>query len=233
MNVMWMSTTWSPLVKMADIRALLFDLDGTFADTAPDLAYALNETLSAFGKRPLPYEQVRPAVSHGAIALIRLGFEMKPQDQGFEKRRQHLLQVYENNICRETVLFDGIQTLIEEAETQRLPWGIITNKPAWLTKPLMQAMGLSERAGCIISGDTCEHNKPHPQPMLHAAELVNTDPQHCIYVGDARRDIEAGKAAGMLTAAALYGYIEAHDPPSTWDADWQIETPQDLLRLIP
>lgn len=232
MSETWTSTTWLPRVKMADIRALLFDLDGTFADTAPDLAYALNETLAAFDEQPLPYEQIRPLVSHGGVALIRLGFGMEPEQQGFEERRQHLLQVYENNICRETVLFDGIQTLIEKAEMQQLPWGIITNKPAWLTEPLMRAMELDERAGCIISGDTCEHNKPHPQPMLHAAELVNTDPQHCIYIGDARRDIDAGKAAGMLTAAALYGYIETHDPPSTWDADWQIEAPQELLRLL-
>ena len=217
---------------MADIRALLFDLDGTFADTAPDLAYALNETLAAFDRPPLTYEQICPAVSHGGIALIRLGFEMHPEDPGFEERRQHLLQIYENNICRETKLFDGIQMLIENAERRQLPWGIITNKPAWLTEPLVQAMGLWERAGCIISGDTCEHNKPHPQPLLHAADLINIEPQHCIYIGDARRDIEAGKAAGMFTAAALYGYIEAHDPPSTWDADWQIETPHDLLRLI-
>ncbi|MEN8214566.1 MAG: HAD-IA family hydrolase [Pseudomonadota bacterium] len=217
---------------MADIRALLFDLDGTFADTAPDLAYALNETLTAFDKQPLPYHRIRPLVSHGGVALIRLGFEMEPGDQGYEERRGYLLKTYEENICRHTVLFEGIQTLIDEAESQRLPWGIITNKPAWLTEPLMQAMGLSGRAGCIISGDTCEYNKPHPQPMLHAAELLNTDPRHCIYIGDARRDIEAGRAAGMLTAAALYGYIEADDPPSNWDADWQIETPRELLQLL-
>jgi 2-phosphoglycolate phosphatase len=227
-----MSTTWSPRARMADIRALLFDLDGTFADTAPDLAYALNETLAAFDRHPLAYEQIRPAVSHGGVALIRLGFDMQPEDQGFEERRQYLLQIYESNICRETKLFDGIQTLIEKAERRQLPWGIITNKPAWLTDPLVQAMGLSERAGCIISGDTCKHNKPHPQPLLHAADLINIEPKHCVYIGDARRDIEAGKAAGMFTAAALYGYIETQDPPSTWDADWQIETPQDLLRLI-
>ena len=217
---------------MSDIRALLFDLDGTFADTAPDLAFALNETLRKFGGEPLPYQRIRPLVSHGAAALIRLGFGMEPGDQGHAERRRYLLQVYAENICRETVPFDGILPLLAAAESQQLPWGIITNKPAWLTEPLMLAMRLADRAGCIISGDTCEHSKPHPQPLLHAAELLDTVPSQCIYVGDARRDIEAGRAAGMHTAAALYGYIEEHDPPTGWNADWQIGSPRELLPLL-
>jgi phosphoglycolate phosphatase len=217
---------------MTDIRALLFDLDGTFADTAPDLAFALNETLRKFGGEPLPYQRIRPLVSHGAAALISLGFGMEPDDHGHAERRRYLLQVYAENICRETAPFDGILSLLAAAERRQLPWGIITNKPSRLTEPLMLALRLAHRAGCIISGDTCEHSKPHPQPLLHAAELLNTAPSRCIYIGDARRDIEAGRAAGMHTAAALYGYIEEHDPPAGWNADWQIESPRELLQLL-
>jgi phosphoglycolate phosphatase len=217
---------------MREIHALLFDLDGTFADTAPDLAYALNETLTAFGNEILPYHSIRPVVSHGGVALIKLGFNMQPEDDGFEERRQHLLNIYKENICKHTVLFDGIAELIECAERQSSPWGIVTNKPSWLTDPLMAAMQLTNRAACIVSGDTCEYNKPHPQPMLHAAELIKTRPEHCLYLGDARRDIEAGAAAGMVTAAATYGYIEAHDPPEQWSADMLIKHPAQLQPLL-
>ncbi|MEJ2308042.1 MAG: HAD-IA family hydrolase [Gammaproteobacteria bacterium] len=217
---------------MPDIRGLLFDLDGTFADTAPDLAFALNETLRAYGQRQLPYERIRPVVSHGGIALIRLGFGMESGDEGFEERRQFLLDVYKDNLFRHTTLFDGIAELLDNLDRRAIPWGIVTNKPAWLTDPLMQAMRFTERTDCIVSGDTCEHSKPHPQPMLHAAGLIEAAPGKCLYLGDARRDIEAGKAAGMMTAAAAYGYIEPHDPAESWNADWLIAHPLELLPLL-
>ena len=214
------------------IRGLLFDLDGTFADTAPDLAFALNETLAAFGRQQLPYEHIRPVVSHGGTALIRLGFGMEPGEEGFEERRQFLLDVYKDNLCRHTTLFDGIAELLDDLDRRAIPWGIVTNKPAWLTDPLMQAMRFNERTRCIVSGDTCQYSKPHPQPMLHAACLIEAAPEHCLYLGDARRDIQAGKAAGMMTAAAAYGYIEPHDPAENWDADWLIAHPLELLPLL-
>ena len=218
--------------RSSQIGGLLFDLDGTFADTAPDLAFALNETLRAWNRPELPYSQIRPVVSHGGIALIRLGFGMEPGDEGFEDRRQFLLDVYKNNLCRHTTLFDGMSELLDNLEQRAIPWGIVTNKPAWLTDPLMEAMRFTQRTNCIVSGDTCDHSKPHPQPMLHAASLIRTDPGACLYLGDARRDIEAGKAAGMKTAAAAYGYIEPHDPAESWDADWLIAHPLELLPLL-
>lgn len=221
-----------PERPLSSIAGLLFDLDGTFADTAPDLAFALNETLKAWNKSELPYEHIRPVVSHGGIALIRLGFGMEPEDTGFEERRQFLLDVYKNNLCKHTVLFDGMTELLEQLERQSMPWGIVTNKPAWLTDPLMEAMRFTERTNCIVSGDTCAHSKPHPEPMIYAAGLIETAPESCLYVGDARRDIDAGKAAGMMTAAAAYGYIEPHDPAESWEADWLVNHPLELLPLL-
>lgn len=212
--------------------AVLFDLDGTLADTAQDLAYALNQTLQHYGEPMLPFERIRPVVSHGGIALIRLGFDMAPEAAGFEERRQFLLKVYEDNLCRETVLFPGMARVLDHLESRRLPWGIVTNKPAWLTDPLMGAMGLDRRAGCVISGDTCSNRKPHPEPILHACALLGTKPGHSWYIGDAGRDIQAGRAAGCVTVGALYGYLHPDDPPESWQADLTIDAPEQLLDLM-
>jgi phosphoglycolate phosphatase len=213
-------------------QAVLFDLDGTLADTAPDLAYALNQTLQHYQRPTLPYETIRPVVSHGGIALIKLGFGITPEIPGFEQRRQFLLDVYLNNLCRETVLFAGMDDVLTGLESRRLPWGIVTNKPAWLTDPLMRAMGLDRRAGCVISGDTCANRKPHPQPILHACELLDCEPESTWYVGDAGRDMEAGRAAGCITIGALYGYLHPQDPPADWQSDLNIEYPERLLELL-
>ncbi|OOY99844.1 phosphoglycolate phosphatase [Solemya velum gill symbiont] len=214
------------------IKAVLFDLDGTFADTAPDLAYALNRTLEAFDRPLLEYKKIRSVVSHGGVALIRLGFGLEPKDEGFESRKAHLLSVYEENIARHTRLFDGMDEVMNLLERQHMPWGIVTNKPAWLTDPLMDAMGLSERSSCIVSGDTCEKNKPHPMPLLHASELIRVPPPQCLYVGDAERDIRAGNDAGMQSAVALWGYIQDEDQPDEWNADITLETPEQLSLLL-
>lgn len=213
-------------------KGVLFDLDGTLADTAPDLAYALNRTLEHFQRPPLPYATIRPVVSHGGIALIRLGFDMAPEAPGFEERRQYLLHVYADNLCRDTRLFPGIAAVLSSLESQRVPWGIVTNKPAWLTDPLIDAMQLQRRAGCVVSGDTCRHRKPHPEPILHACTLLGTEPADTWYVGDAGRDMQAGRAAGCVTIGALYGYLHPEDPPDTWQNDLTIEHPAALLRLI-
>ncbi|RMG35787.1 MAG: HAD family hydrolase [Gammaproteobacteria bacterium] len=212
--------------------AVLFDLDGTLADTAPDLAYALNETLRHFGHPPLPFQAIRPVVSHGGIALIRLGFGMEPDDPGFEERRAHLLQVYQDNLCRETRLFEGMPEVLDELERRQIRWGIVTNKPSWLTEPLVQALGLAERTPAIVSGDTCPERKPHPMPLLHACRLLAIDPGHCWYLGDAGRDMQAARAAGAVPVGATFGYIYPDDPVEGWDSDRNIDRPAQLIDLI-
>jgi len=214
-------------------QAVLFDLDGTLADTAPDLAHALNATLEAFGRAPLSFEAIRPVVSHGGIALIRLGFGLEPDQPGFEERRQHLLRVYQENICRRTRLFPGMDAVLGELAARGIPWGIVTNKPSWLTDPLLERLPLPAPPACSVSGDTCPERKPHPMPLLHACELVGAEPAATLYVGDAERDMEAGRAAGMTTVCALFGYLLPEDEPRRWPADHYIETPSGLLELPP
>lgn len=214
------------------IRTVLFDLDGTLLDTAPDLAYALNETLRAFGKEPLPYAIIRPVVSHGGIALIRLGFDLGPEDEGYQPRREFLLDTYRRNIARETRPFAGMDALLDTLERQGLNWGVVTNKPAWLTEPLLQELNLYERAAVVVSGDTLNERKPHPAPMLLACERAGSQAHECLYVGDAKRDIEAGHNAGMATLVALFGYIGDADDPHAWGADALVETPEDILHWL-
>ena len=211
------------------IRTVLFDLDGTLLDTAPDLAFALNETLREFGLAPLPYATIRPVVSHGGIALIKLGFDLGPEDEGYQPRREYLLNTYRANIARETRLFAGMDQLLDTLERQGLNWGVVTNKPAWLTEPLLQELGLYERAAVVVSGDTLNERKPHPAPMLLACERAGSQAYECLYVGDAKRDIEAGINAGMPTLVALFGYIGAEDDPHNWGADALVETPGGIL----
>jgi len=220
------------LLTDLNIKTVLFDLDGTLADTAPDLAYALNQVLIENGHDPLPFEEIRPAVSHGGIALIRLGFRMEPDHPEFDALRLKLLDVYRDNIARETTLFPGMAALLNNIEQQGRNWGVVTNKPGWLTEPLMKALGLSERAACIISGDTCNNNKPHPEPILHGCKLAGSDAQHCVYIGDAERDIEAGRRAGMQTIVALFGYIADTDQPHEWGADMAHHSPEAIQEWL-
>lgn len=212
--------------------AVLFDLDGTLADTAPDLAFALNRTLVHFGRPELPYETIRPVVSHGGIALIRLGFGIEPDEPSFEAKRQFLLGVYADNLLRGTALFPGMAECLAYLEQRGIPWGIVTNKPAWLTDPLIQAMQLAERAGCIVSGDTCSNRKPHPEPILHACRLLDRPAASSWYIGDAGRDMQAGRAAGCLTVGALYGYLHPEDPPEQWDTDLTIDSAEEIIGLL-
>lgn len=214
------------------IRLVLFDLDGTFADTAPDLAYALNCTLERHGRAPLPFDQIRPHVSHGGIALVRAGFGIDQDDPGFEQYRQDLLSIYKGNINRETRLFPGMAEVLGGLESRQLPWGIVTNKPDWLTDPLMEAMGLAQRAACIISGNTTAHSKPHPEPILYACRSLDCPPEACLYVGDAERDIEAGRRAGTATLTALFGYLDDGDTPEQWGADGEVNHPIEILTQL-
>jgi 2-phosphoglycolate phosphatase len=213
-------------------RTILFDLDGTLLDTAPDLADALNTVLRENQRSPLPLEDIRPVVSHGGMALIKLGFNLDSSDPAFEPLRQRLLEVYRENISRHTRPFPGITELLDSIEQRGLNWGVVTNKPGWLTEPLLKDLGLFDRAACVVSGDTLDERKPHPAPMLHASELANSRPEHCVYIGDAQRDIEAGNNAGMQTLVALFGYLQKEDDPHSWNASSMIVHPQDLLAWL-
>lgn len=219
------SRTASP----APVRTVLFDLDGTLADTAPDLANALNRLLEEEGRPALPLEVIRPAASHGSIAMLRLVFDQPADDPEFQRLRQRFLELYLADIARNTVLFAGMDRVLTALETRGLNWGVVTNKPARFTDPLMQALGLADRAACIVSGDTTNNSKPHPEPMEHACRLAGSDATQCVYMGDARRDIEAGQAAGMRTLVARYGYLSTTDQPETWGADGMIAAPEKLL----
>lgn len=211
------------------IRTVLFDLDGTLLDTAPDLADALNHVLVENGRAPLPYAAIRPVVSHGGIALIRLGFGIDTDHPDFERLRAQLLKRYREHIAARTRPFDGIPEVLARIEAQGLNWGVVTNKPGWLTDPLLQALDLFDRAAVVVSGDTLDERKPHPAPMLHACEQAGSAPAQCVYIGDAERDIEAGRNAGMFTLVALFGYIQEHDQPLQWQADAALATPVELL----
>jgi len=214
------------------IRTVLFDLDGTLLDTAPDLADALNTVLTENNREPLPFETIRSVVSHGGKALIELGFEIPDTDPQFEPLRQRLLAIYRDNVSNKTRLFPGMDEVIETLTERGLNWGIVTNKPGWLTDPLLADLGLDKQASCVISGDTLDERKPHPAPMLLACKMAGSTPLQCVYIGDAERDIEAGKNAGMHTLVALFGYFTPDDRPEKWNADGLLNTPMDLLSWL-
>lgn len=211
---------------------MLFDLDGTLLDTAPDLVNALNALLATKNRDPLPYELVRNHVSQGSAAMTRIGFPEVKQSSEFDALRQELLQHYAESICVDTVLFAEIEELLANIEEQQVPWGIVTNKPGWLTDPLLDALKLSQRAACVVSGDTLPQRKPHPDPLLHACKLIGNSPDCSIYIGDDPRDIHAGNAAGMYTCVARYGYIEPGMEVDAWGADFTIASPKELTQYI-
>jgi phosphoglycolate phosphatase len=211
-------------------RAILFDLDGTLADTAPDLAGAMNHVRAARGLAPTPYELLRPVASAGARGLIGASFGLKPEDDGFAELRTAFLDTYENAIAIDTRLFDGIERLLDEMQTRNIGWGIVTNKAARFTDLLVPKIGLGH-AGCVVSGDTTPHSKPHPAPLLEAARRLGVPPGQCWYVGDDLRDIQAGRAAGMRTVAASWGYC-GHVEPETWEADAIAASPLEVCDLI-
>ena len=206
------------------IRAVLFDLDGTFADTAPDLGYAVNQMRIARGLAPVQDEKTRPVTSSGARGLLSAGFGITPDHADYPAMRDEFLNRYEANLCRETRLFDGMAELITSLEARGLTWGIVTNKAERFALPLMKLLGYSTRAACIIGGDTTGKLKPHPEPLYAAAKAINLAPAQCIYVGDDERDVQAGRAAGMKTVAVRYGYLNGSNPAS-WGADAIIDTP--------
>jgi phosphoglycolate phosphatase len=211
--------------------ALLLDLDGTLLDTAPDMGGALNRLRMEHGLAPLEPEVIRPVVSHGAARLVELGF---PGSSGpfAEQLRLRFLELYAANVADGTRLFAGFEAVLATVEARCLPWGVVTNKPAWLTGPLLAALGLDRRAACIVSGDTVAERKPHPLPLLHAARLIGVEAIHCIYVGDAERDVQAGRAAGMTTVVVAYGYLADEDDPRKWQPHGIVETPGELIAWL-
>ena len=211
-------------------RAILFDLDGTLADTAPDLAAAVNRLRTDRGLDPTPYSVLRPTASAGARGMIGAAFGLTPADEGYEALRLAWFDNYQAAIAVDSTLFGGVTELLAGLTDAGIAWGIVTNKPARFTDPLIPLIGLGH-AACIISGDTMPFAKPHPAPLLEGARRLGVAPEQCWYVGDDLRDIEAGRAAGMPTVACAWGYCGAI-APSTWNADYLLETPTDLLELV-
>lgn len=211
---------------------MLFDLDGTLADTAPDLVAAVNKMRAQRGLDMLPLEQLRPMASAGARGLIGGAFGMSPEHREYESMREELLANYEANLCIETTLFPGIGELLDALDAREVGWGIVTNKVARLTMPLVDQLGLAARARCVVAGDTTPHSKPHPAPLLHAAEQMALPPALIAYIGDDLRDVQAGFAAGMITVAAAYGYCGTDLPPALWHAQYIVDSPAQLQRLL-
>jgi len=215
-----------------EIKAALFDLDGTFADTAPDLAASLNFVRAARNLPPLPLEILRPQASHGSRGLLKVGFDIDDDHADFITLRDMFLEHYASNICVQTRLFSDMPELIDTLEQRNIKWGIITNKPDWLTVPLMEALGYAERAACLISGDTCSHAKPHPEPMYKACEIIDVPPAQCLYLGDDVRDMKAANASGMHGIIAQYGYVGADASVESWNAHGSIDKPTELIGYL-
>ena len=213
-------------------NSVFFDLDGTLADTAPDLVAATNQLRIDRNLPPLPFEVLRNASSKGARGLLEVAFQITPEDQDFAALRDEFFMNYENAIHVHSYLFEGMEELLVTLESQNIPWGIITNKIERFTAPLVKSMKLDARCVAIISGDSTPTPKPHPAPILLAANLSGIDPTKSLYVGDDLRDIQAGKAAGMKTVAVTYGYATPEDPPHQWNADFLINHPSELIDII-
>jgi phosphoglycolate phosphatase len=211
---------------------VFFDLDGTLADTAPDLVVAANLLLIARNLPPKPYAVLRPYASAGARGLIKSAFGIDTNHPDYIPLRDEFFTNYEKALLVDSVLFEGIEDLLEQLDDAKIPWGIITNKSERFTHPLTELMGLRQRSVCTVSGDTTAFSKPHPEPILHAARIANIDPAKSVYVGDDLRDIVAGKAAGMQTVAAAWGYCGCEEPPEAWGADYLVQHPLELLEII-
>lgn len=212
----------------AQFRAILFDLDGTLIDTAPDLLFALNRVMEGEGLAPLSREELVPFISGGSRAMLQRGLGMDPDAPGFPEITERFLDFYCADIAGRSRLFPGMEAVLARIEEMSMVWGIVTNKSTRMTEPLAAALGLAGRAACIVSGDTTEHCKPHPDSLLFAARRIRVEPARCLYIGDADKDIEAGRRAGMKTAVALFGYLKPGDRPETWGADCLIPSPRAL-----
>lgn len=220
------------MAEQTHAGAVLFDLDGTLIDTAPDFYVVLNQILADAAQPAVTYEQVRAQVSNGARALVTLGFQLTPEDEQFEQRLNTLLDAYEQRLAVDTCLFPGMDTILAWLEQHDLPWGVVTNKPSRFTLPVLAGLGLSDRVGPVICPDHVSQRKPDPEGLLMACEQAQAPAATSIYVGDHARDIEAGRRAGMTTVGALFGYVDADEDPCDWRADHYIEHAEQLLPLL-
>lgn len=218
--------------RFAEVGVVLFDLDGTLIDSAPDLGAAADRMRVQRGMPSLPLEQYRHMAGAGARGMLSVAFGMTPEHAQFAELKEEFFGNYERCMTERTHAFDGVQALIEQLQHQGLRWGVVTNKSARFTEPLTRAMPLFASAAVVISGDTTPHAKPHPEPLFEAARRIGVDPGHCVYVGDDERDIVAGLAAGMGTVAATYGYLGLKADTSAWGAHASIENPLALLHLL-
>lgn len=217
---------------MRDVRAVLFDLDGTLIDSAPDLAGTGNDMRIARGLAPLPYEAFRPMVGAGARGMLGIALQVTPAEVDFPALRDEFLSRYEARMTRATQVFEAMRPVLAVLQSNAMPWAIVTNKAERFTLPLVEALGLHEQAAAVVGGDTTPHSKPHPAPLLEAARRIGVAPGSCVYVGDDLRDVQAGHAAGMATVAAAWGYLGQGDPIVAWGADHVIEKPAELLNLL-
>jgi len=220
------------MTAFADVRAVLFDLDGTLIDSAPDLAGAVEDMRAKRGLPSLDLSVYRPMAGAGARGMLGVGFGLAPDDPGFATLREEFFQSYERRLTLKTRVFDGVSDVIQRLEQQQLPWGVVTNKASRFTEPLTLAIALFDSASVIISGDSTAYSKPHPEPLLEAARRIGIAPGHCVYVGDDERDIVAGQAAGMNTVAVAYGYLGVQADLHRWGADAVVNYPGQLLQLL-
>ena len=220
------------MVRLQHIQAVLFDLDGTLIDSAPDLGAAADKLRTDRGLPSLPLDLYRPLAGAGARGMLKVAFDMDATHPDYDTLREAFFRNYEAAMTERTYAFDGVAELLQALQDKGLHWGVVTNKMARFTDPLTQAMPLFASASVVISGDTTSHAKPHPEPLFEAARRLGLSPSHCVYVGDDERDIVAGRAAGMPTVAARYGYLGEKADVSAWQADWQIQGPLDLLQIL-
>lgn len=219
------------MTRRADV--VLFDLDGTLVDSAPDLAGAANDLRVARGLEPLALAGLRPMVGAGARGMVGLAFGVTPGEPNYETLKADFLDTYAARLLQDTRVFDAMVPVLDALDLQGLRWGIVTNKALRLAEPIVHGLGLASRSGALVAGDSTPHPKPHPAPLLEAARLIGADPARCVYVGDDLRDVQAGRAAGMATLAAAWGYLGLGDPVHEWGADAVIERPDGLLQWLP
>ncbi len=218
--------------NLNQFQLVLFDFDGTIADTARDMINALNVLLLENTMQTVKFEDLRAYVSNGTPALLKHGFDCSPEDEKFDVLRKNFLRIYEENVCVQTVLYPGTQSVLERCQKTGISWGIVTNKPEHLTRMIVQQLGLSDSVACIVGGDTLKYRKPRPEPVIHACDLAGIEPRNAVFVGDSWRDVEAGRQSGVTTVGASYGYIPPDDDPNEWNADFIIDSITDVSSIL-